>query len=168
MLLAPAWCRAQALIHDVHEAVVGDVPAPWKVLVPGFDRHERRWQKAAFNAFQLRWDSDVRTAVKVIDRSLLVTELHQLVLDGSEDSRQLVVRECGYHPLPICIAKSEFMVDAFHLALTRVGECSLKEFAARPELWGARRRDAFFHDLPSCRLLIQARINRALHYGDPI
>lgn len=70
--LAPDSLRLEALMHDAHEAYVGDMPRPLKALLPGYQAIERRCEIALRRRFGLPIDLDPR--VKEIDRRILVTE----------------------------------------------------------------------------------------------
>lgn len=74
-----------ALMHDAHEAYVGDVGAPLKTLLPGFRDVEERVRRAVLQAFSLTGFPDyVWERVQRYDEDALsieAAELFPLVLD---------------------------------------------------------------------------------------
>jgi uncharacterized protein len=99
--LTPSRFSRHALLHDAHEAVTGDIPAPWKALVPEFEAHEIGWMCAAAAAFRLDWTEAARTAVDVVDRSLLATELRDLM----EIPGDVIEADLEIAPLPISLQR---------------------------------------------------------------
>lgn len=84
--LLPQPLQLWGLLHDAHEAYLGDMPAPLKPYVPGFEEMEDRSMRAIFLAAGIRWDamdakclSDALEAVKVADLKMLATEARDLM-----------------------------------------------------------------------------------------
>ena len=69
-----AATRREALMHDAHEAFVGDLPAPMKMLIPDYVTLERRVQTVLFHRFGM----DLRTVLTpefcTLDRRAALTE----------------------------------------------------------------------------------------------
>lgn len=75
--LVPPEFRLQALLHDAHEAYVGDVSTPLKWEVPAFrDVNARVWCAVA-DAFGIPRQLDA--SVKHADRVMLMTERRDLL-----------------------------------------------------------------------------------------
>lgn len=75
--LVPAELRLQALLHDAHEAYVGDISTPLKWEVPEFRAvNDRVWRVVAA-AFGIPEELD--PAVKLADRIMLMTERRDLL-----------------------------------------------------------------------------------------
>ena len=63
------------LMHDAHEAYVGDVAAPQKAFIPGFDEYERKFAHAVQRAHGLDpRDRDMWEAVRLADLQALALE----------------------------------------------------------------------------------------------
>jgi hypothetical protein len=82
-LFAPAsvHCRLVALLHDAHEAYVGDLTTPTKQLVgDSWNRLEHRAERSVRSAWALHTAAHVwRDAVKQADLIALATERAQLM-----------------------------------------------------------------------------------------
>lgn len=61
------WCL---LLHDAHEAYVGDVSSPLKSLLPDFREIEKEVQKKTYNFFAVEYSDKV----KEVDLRMLMTE----------------------------------------------------------------------------------------------
>lgn len=73
------------LLHDAHEAYVGDVPSPTKqVLGAKWANLEEAWKVRVAARFLLRWDRWA-SATKNADRVALATEMRKLMI--VDDSR---------------------------------------------------------------------------------
>ena len=75
-MMAPVKLKLQALMHDAHEAYVGDMPTPLKELLPGYKAAELVMEEALRKHFDLPLMFD--PIVKIIDTRLLVTEAKAL------------------------------------------------------------------------------------------
>ena len=82
LLVPPALAR-QALVHDLHEALVGDVSAPLKALIPDY----REIEKAAWRQVALLCDVpvEVHPLVKRADLMMLAAERRLLMPHDHED-----------------------------------------------------------------------------------
>lgn len=63
---------AQALLHDAAEAYVGDMPGPFKALMPEFDRYEKELMGVIFTKYGLR--PTLYKEVKEYDTRILLNE----------------------------------------------------------------------------------------------
>lgn len=76
-----------ALMHDAAEAYVGDLPSPFKKVLPEYKTLERRFEAAIRDAFHL-WDGDSR--IKEADLMVLAAEAKALIprieIDGWNDA----------------------------------------------------------------------------------
>jgi hypothetical protein len=70
------------LMHDAAEAYFGDVPRPFKWLVPQIGEIELRIQKAIISRFDIPYDKEISEEVKRWDKVMLVTENKQLRVNG--------------------------------------------------------------------------------------
>lgn len=62
--LVPEHVAMEALMHDAHEAYVGDIPAPLKQYLPDFVELEKRLESELARHYSLRypWPSEVKEA----------------------------------------------------------------------------------------------------------
>lgn len=80
--LYPEYIRVQrhAAFHDIQEAIIRDVPTPFKRMVgPQFDLAENKIQAKIYEAFGIDDTlglSEVRNAVQEIDAAMLFVEVH--------------------------------------------------------------------------------------------
>jgi len=87
------------LVHDAHEAFVGDVNTPLKMLIPQYIDIERNVQKALFDALEIEWPTrEEWELIKLADRTMLATEAKWLMPSGGEGwqlpSPAEVILEC--------------------------------------------------------------------------
>lgn len=75
--LVPPEYRLEALLHDAHEAYVGDMATPMKWLVPDFRHVENRVWAAV--AAHFRIPESLPACVKHADRVMLMTERRDLL-----------------------------------------------------------------------------------------
>lgn len=73
----PVWVRLQAILHDAPEYLLGDLPTPIKVLLPGYKGLESRMWAAV--AARWRLPVQVHPAVHEIDVLALEVERFHLV-----------------------------------------------------------------------------------------
>lgn len=75
-MLAPPEVRSLVLLHDLHEAIVGDVPSPLKPLLgAAFAELEGAWEAWVYERFLgHRLDSEERAAIKLADLRALALE----------------------------------------------------------------------------------------------
>ncbi|MCY2963619.1 MAG: hypothetical protein NT069_08225 [Planctomycetota bacterium] len=158
--VAPQQYKWAALLHDVHEAVVGDVTSPWKSLLPETLQYERMWKEAAAKAFAIEWDYELTAAIKVIDEAMLATEMRDLVCKTDFE----VTRGLGIVPLSLSLTHLKppssapswgaAWADTFHaMQAAMYSEDAESNFPEIPEcyevagcsfgLTAARRRIAF-------------------------
>lgn len=72
-----------ALLHDAHEAFVGDIVTPLKALLPDFKDLEIRIEKSVLNKFGLTYP--LHPSIKQADLKMLATEKRDL-LKRSDDN----------------------------------------------------------------------------------
>lgn len=65
-----------ALLHDISEAFVPDVPRPFKDLIAGFDDYEHRLLKAAAHTYKFRYP--LHDTVKYVDKHIVRAEAEEL------------------------------------------------------------------------------------------
>lgn len=70
------------LLHDAHEAFIGDVASPLKMLLPDYAEMERRVQESVLDRFDIRRLPDT---ILVADRVALATERRDLLPDDDGD-----------------------------------------------------------------------------------
>ena len=80
-LVAPEYAF-EALMHDAHEALVGDMPTPLKRMLPDYQRLEKHVERV----FRVHNGLPVETsaAVKEADLIMLATEKRDLMPGGGE------------------------------------------------------------------------------------
>lgn len=86
-----------ALLHDAHEAYVGDLVTPAKSLVPRFEELEHRLARAVYDRFglgEIAWD--VSVAVRAVDNALLVCEAADLGVPGIRPPQPADRRICPW------------------------------------------------------------------------
>lgn len=115
--------RVAALLHDAHEAYLGDLARPIKGLFPGWTELERRVQAVIHARFGLPWplDGDVEAAIKYADNQALATEWRDLMppfdisgqLDGAKATPDPIV------PVPAEAAEQLF-IEHYVLAREKV------------------------------------------------
>ena len=74
---APEHLKYQALMHDVHEAITGDMLSPIKQLLPDYQAFERRI--ASFIRRRLDLPIDLDPMIHEIDMRMLVTEKRDIM-----------------------------------------------------------------------------------------
>ncbi len=75
--IVPEDLALEGLFHDLHEALVGDVPSPFKALLPEYREIERRAWKAVADCYGL--PVKLPPAVKRADLVMLATERRHLM-----------------------------------------------------------------------------------------
>lgn len=99
--ILPPRLALQGLLHDAHEAFVGDVNSPLKHLIPDYRRIEKAAELAVHRAFGLPDELD--PLVKHADLVLLATEKRDLM---PPDPMSWGILE-GIKPLPFKLTPSE-------------------------------------------------------------
>jgi 5'-deoxynucleotidase YfbR-like HD superfamily hydrolase len=74
--MAPLEHKLAALLHDASEAYMGDMPSPFKALMPDFKALEDNLMTAIANKFG--FDYPLHPAVKDLDRQMLHIEMDEL------------------------------------------------------------------------------------------
>lgn len=109
--LVPTEYRKQGLLHDAHEAYVGDMAAPLKMLLPRYREIERRCEIALRNAFNV--PMQFHPCVKQADLQALQTErLSLMTIDRTDNWAELnhITPAPGFlQPLPPKQAFFQFM-----------------------------------------------------------
>lgn len=81
MRLVPPRFKFPALVHEIAELGMGDMPSPLKRLVPGYKRHQRRIEAALFPKLGINYP--LHQCIKDADLVLLKAE-HRQLMDGDE------------------------------------------------------------------------------------
>lgn len=108
--LAPPEYRLEALLHDAHEAYVGDVNSPLKALLPMYREVEMRAERALRRAFGL--PERKATSVKLADMTAYQIERWVLMPRSADEE----AGEDPPHPYPLHPLQPR---DARELFLTR-------------------------------------------------
>lgn len=75
--LVPEEYRLQALLHDAHEAYIGDISTPLKSEIPAYRAVNNRVWNAVADAFRI--PRELHPSVKHADRVMLMTERRDLL-----------------------------------------------------------------------------------------
>lgn len=101
------------LLHDAHEAYLGDVITPVKALIPGLRRLELRWNAAIGERFGLEPDtlSSLPDDVTRADKAAMAAEIRDLVPKEQQwfVSSLLVGKVGKIVPQPAAAAKALFL-----------------------------------------------------------
>jgi hypothetical protein len=98
--IVPKHLALAGLLHDASEAVLGDVAAPLKALLPDYKRIEARVEMAIFEHYGIYHVP----AIKLADLVMLATERRDLMprcnrhwptLDGIEPLKRRIVNPLG-------------------------------------------------------------------------
>lgn len=81
--LLPEEYQLWGLVHDLHEGIIGDVAAPLKILLPEYNRIERKIQRQVYDYFEL-YDDNPPSWLEWADKAALVTEAALFVGDTSK------------------------------------------------------------------------------------
>lgn len=74
--------KLAALLHDASEAYIGDMPSPFKKLMPDYQKIEDRIMSAI--ALKFGFEYPLPKEVKAVDRDFLLIEWDSLVLKNNE------------------------------------------------------------------------------------
>lgn len=111
--VVPSGHELSALMHDAHEAYVGDVSMPLKALLPDFRRVEARVEQVVRNAFAL---PEPGPEIKEADIRMLATEAKAFGMSWWKDLRvppyPLEIEPWSWHR-----AKQKFLARAKKLGL---------------------------------------------------
>ncbi len=126
--LAPKWAAREALMHDAHECLVGDVAAPLKRLLPDYRAIEARVERAVWLRFGLGADPAVREAVAIADRQALEIEARALMpVEHSAATRAAWAGCFTGSPIPIWLVERErYWMDRARLFLERAEELGVR------------------------------------------
>lgn len=105
MRLVPDEFKLEALLHDASEAYLGDMPRPIKIMMPDYQRMEKKLQSVISDKYKVSFP--MSEEVKKVDNEMLILEWKVLML--REDCHKLKVLSC-YD------AKKEFL-HAFRVLL---------------------------------------------------
>ena len=119
--LVPPEYALDGLMHDAHEAFVGDVPTPLKQLLPQYKELENRVETAVLAQFGILLP--LHPSIKAADLKMLATEQRDL-LPPHDDEWALLrgIEPCrdAIHPWPPGSARLAFL-QRYH-ELTRLKE----------------------------------------------
>lgn len=107
--LVPSEFAFEALLHDAHEAYVGDIPSPLKQLLPDYQALEQRIADAVAQRFCL--PSKMSDLVKLADLVMLATEQRDLM--PAHDDEWAHIKGIEPEPLPIYPWTPETARDRF-------------------------------------------------------
>jgi hypothetical protein len=74
----PDNLKLAALLHDASEAYLGDMPTPFKKLMPDFKKHEVRLMKIIANKYGFEYP--LNPIIKAADQKLLSVEWNECVV----------------------------------------------------------------------------------------
>ncbi len=77
--ITPSHLRFEALMHDAAEAYIGDMPSPYKRMMPEFQRFEAKLEACIRRAFEMPGDKHP-DSIKYYDNMMLITEARDLGL----------------------------------------------------------------------------------------
>lgn len=97
-LMVPPELQLQALMHEVGEAVCGDMTAPLKSLNPSFKAIEKRCEAAILKRFGITMTDPV--ALKQADVRMLATERRDLLLWRGEKWSLTDIEPYDFHITP--------------------------------------------------------------------
>lgn len=86
--------KLQALMHDASEAYIGDMPSPFKKMMPDYKMIENNLMKQI--AIKYKFDWPLCQEVKDIDRRLLDQEWDSLIMKRNDFVRYLEPKEVEY------------------------------------------------------------------------
>lgn len=113
--MVPSDFALEALLHDAHEAYIGDVSAPLKKLLPCYQKLESHIQQ------QVRMRFGVSPEVHAVTReadALLGRQEYSYLMCGNQDSAETATdAPYGIRCLPPEKASAEFLERAFELGL---------------------------------------------------
>jgi uncharacterized protein len=93
--IVPPELALAGLMHDASEALLGDVSAPLKALLPDYKRLEARVEAVVFERYGIEFNSDIKRIIKRADLVLLATEQRDLMPPCDERWESLL----GIEPL---------------------------------------------------------------------
>lgn len=108
-MVAPREHRLEALLHDAHEAYVGDVPRPLKRILPDYQALEARVAATVRRRFGL--PEVLSQEVEEVDTRLLVTEAREFGMSWWETLgvEPFPAWQINLRPWPWAEAKAAFL-----------------------------------------------------------
>lgn len=100
----------EGLFHDAAEALVGDMPAPLKKLLPGYKAIEEQIQRLIFENFKISWP--LPPEIKQADLRVMAAELAVLMPAGTNEwlnSRGITAADVDVKCLDPASAKKLFL-----------------------------------------------------------
>jgi len=76
--MVPAPLKRAAMLHDAAEYVLGDIITPVKMMFPEIRKLEQRILVKIMEAFNVPWNEQIESELKVYERVLLATEKRDL------------------------------------------------------------------------------------------
>jgi hypothetical protein len=94
------------LFHDASEAYIGDIPSPWKGLLPDYVALEKKIQNAIFNHIGLARNDEMMSRVKMVDLAVLDAESAMLFGEAWRDQpmHEDVFR---FGLFPVCLSSED-------------------------------------------------------------
>lgn len=77
----PDHLKLAALLHDASEAYLGDMPSPFKKLLPDFKAYENRLMKVIAEKYEFEYPLDAE--IKKADEKLLAVEWNECVVKNN-------------------------------------------------------------------------------------
>jgi hypothetical protein len=117
--LLPPEIRIHGLLHDAHEAYLGDITRPVKKLLAQFgdgagaiEAVSRMVDGAIYDAAGLGWPVSpaIANAVRIADDAMLAAELAQLFPDSADTRQAMAELRCD--PAPVSIRPHNRWVDS--------------------------------------------------------
>jgi len=103
------------LMHDAAEAYFGDVPSPFKWLVPQIKKVENKIQEAMIKAFDIPYDKNISAEVKKADQTMLMTENKQLRSNQVDWHYYEGIKEANFKVVGLASPEAEkLFLNTFH------------------------------------------------------
>jgi uncharacterized protein len=121
-VLVPEGYALEALLHDAHEAYIGDISTPMKCAVPALAELEARIETEVRARFEL--SLAMSPMVRRVDRHMLVIEARELLGAelGTPDPEFIIprTRDFGWSPT---FARNAFVARFSHLLRVEQSAC---------------------------------------------
>lgn len=102
--------RLEALLHDIGESVMPDIPRPVKYFIPNVKEFDDKISASMFKHFGLEWPLDAR--VHEVDNRMLATEARQIMKNSDIDEWDVIGKLPTYN-IAIMSWRPEHAKDMF-------------------------------------------------------